>query len=117
VNLKSMSIDRLLGLRSRVDAALGAKVVAERRTIETELSRLSRFQGGTVRSKSAFGRTVAPKYRNPENPGETWAGRGLKPRWWSAAIRAGKEIDDFRIAVSTPSLKANGRNRARKARK
>ena len=78
MNLQSMSIDRLIGLRSRVDAALGAKVVAERRTIETELSKLSRFQGGAARSKSAFGRTVAPKYRNPENPSETWAGRGLR---------------------------------------
>jgi DNA-binding protein H-NS len=116
VNLKSMSIDRLLGLRSRVEETLGAKVVAERRTIETELSRLSRFQGA-ARSKSTFGRTVAPKYRNPENPSETWAGRGLKPRWLSAAIRAGRNIDDFRIAGSTPLLKANGRKRARNARK
>ena len=117
MNLNSMSIDRLIGLRSRVDAALGAKVVAERRTIETELSKLSRFQGGAARSKSAFGRTVAPKYRNSENPSETWAGRGLKPRWLSAAIRAGKKIDDFRIPGSTPPLKANGRKPARKARK
>jgi H-NS histone family len=27
---------------------------------------------------------VAPKYRNPENPSEAWAGRGLKPRWLTA---------------------------------
>jgi hypothetical protein len=30
---------------------------------------------------------VAPKYRNPENPSETWAGRGLTPRWLAAAIK------------------------------
>jgi hypothetical protein len=29
--------------------------------------------------------SVAPKVRNPENPSETWAGRGLRPRWLVAA--------------------------------
>jgi DNA-binding protein H-NS len=76
---------------------------------------LGRFQGG----KSALGRggargAVAPKYRNPENPAETWAGRGLKPRWLTAAI---KNIEDFAIAGAAISPKANGRKKARKARK
>src|ERR1700730_11649865 len=121
MNLKAMSVDRLMSLRERVNAALGAKVVQERRTLQSELAKLNRFEGGGARSKSAFGRgargAVPPKYRNPENPSETWAGRGLKPRWLTAAIKSGKKIDDFLIAGSTPS-KANGRKKkARKARK
>ena len=57
---------------------------------------------------------VAPKYRNPENPGETWAGRGLKPRWLAAALKTGKKLDDFRIAgaakeVAVKARKKNGR--------
>ena len=121
MNLKSMSIDRLVDLRGRVDAALSSKVVDQRRTLETELSKLSRFQGGAARAKLA-GRgglrgAVAPKYRNPANPAETWAGRGLKPKWLTAAIKAGKKQDDFLIAGATPSSKANGRQKARKARK
>src|ERR1700694_30858 len=118
MNLKAMSVDRLIGLRNRVAAALSAKVFQERRTLESELAKLSRFEGGAARSKSAFGRgakrPVAPKYRNPENPSETWAGRGLKPRWLTAAIKAGKKADDFLIAGSAPSPKANGRKKARK---
>jgi DNA-binding protein H-NS len=102
MNLKSMSIDRLTSLRERVDAALSAKVIEQRRTLESELAKLTRFGGGAARSKIAFGRgargTVAAKYRNPENPSETWAGRGLKPRWLTAAIKAGKKPDDFLIA-------------------
>jgi len=57
------------------------------------------------------------KYRNPENPVETWAGRGLKPRWLTGAIKGGKNIEDFAIAGATTSSKANGRKKARKARK
>jgi DNA-binding protein H-NS len=41
--------------------------------------------------------TVAPKYRNPANPSETWAGRGAKPRWMQALLAQGKSPEDFRI--------------------
>jgi DNA-binding protein H-NS len=102
MNLKSMSIDALVGLRGKIDAVLGSKVADERKTLESELAKLTRFESGGARGKSAIGRgargKVAPKYRNPENPIETWAGRGLKPRWLSAAIKSGKKLDDFRIA-------------------
>jgi DNA-binding protein H-NS len=120
--LKSMSIDKLLTLKNQVEAILSSKVSEQRRALESELSKLGRFQDGAGRGKSTLGRggargSVAPKYRNPDNAGETWAGRGLKPRWLSAAIKAGKKIEDFAIAGSASSSKANGRKKARKARK
>src|SRR6267154_3326770 len=40
---------------------------------------------------------VTPKYRNPDQPSETWAGRGKQPRWLVAQLGSGKRIDDFRI--------------------
>ena len=43
MNLKAMSVDRLMSLRERVAAALSAKVVQERRTLQSELAKLSRF--------------------------------------------------------------------------
>jgi DNA-binding protein H-NS len=120
--LKTMSIDKLMKLKDQVEAALSSKVTEQRRALESELSKLGHFQGGAARGKSALGRggargAVPPKYRNPENPTETWAGRGLKPRWLTAAIKAGKKPDDFLIAGAAASPKANGRKKARKARK
>src|SRR6202521_1846438 len=110
MNLKSMSIDRLTSLRERVEAALGAKVIEQRRTLESELAKLTRFQGRAALPKSALGRgawgKVSPKYRNSENPAETWAGRGLKPRWVTAAIKAGHKLDDFLIAGQSGPAKA-----------
>src|SRR5262245_34214576 len=41
--------------------------------------------------------TVAPKYRNPNNPSQTWAGRGVKPRWMQALIAQGSTMEEFRI--------------------
>ena len=40
---------------------------------------------------------VAPKYRNPQNPSETWAGRGQQPKWMASQIAAGRKLDDFLI--------------------
>jgi DNA-binding protein H-NS len=121
MNLKSMSLDRLITLKEKVEATLFAKVAGERLTLESKLKTLSHLNGGTS-LKSVVGRggakgPVAPKYRNPENPAETWAGRGLKPRWLAAAIKSGKKQDDFLIAGATKAPSAQKIKKARKARK
>ena len=40
---------------------------------------------------------VAPKYRNPDNPAETWAGRGQQPKWLASRIAQGRRLEDFLI--------------------
>lgn len=40
---------------------------------------------------------VAPKYRNPAKPSETWTGRGKQPRWLAAETAKGRKVDDFLI--------------------
>ncbi len=42
------------------------------------------------------GTKVAPKYRDPVS-GATWTGRGLKPKWLTAAIESGKSAEQFLI--------------------
>jgi DNA-binding protein H-NS len=39
---------------------------------------------------------VAAKYHNPAT-GDTWSGRGLKPKWLTAALAAGRSLSDFAI--------------------
>jgi len=111
MNLKSMSIDNLSQLREQVDAILGAKVIEERRAVQDQLDKLERLSanGSRINIKGGQGGVrgaVAPKYRNPDNPAETWAGRGLKPRWLAAALKAGKKIDDF--SITAPVKKTRG---------
>jgi len=43
------------------------------------------------------GGTVAPKYRNPADPEQTWSGRGKRPRWFNDALKAGKKEKDLAI--------------------
>ena len=114
--LKTMPVAKLQDLKAKIDPAINAKVSERRRELEAQLSKLAGF-GGRGAKVTKFGRggragPVAPKYRNPENPAETWAGRGLKPRWLAAAIKSGKKLEDFAIAPGTAASKANGRKKA-----
>lgn len=40
--------------------------------------------------RSTAGRKVAPKYRDPANPAQTWTGRGRTPAWVQALQAAGQ---------------------------
>src|SRR5271165_3288331 len=106
-----MSIDKLVKLKGDVEAMLAVKVTEQRRALEAELSKLGGYRPGKKSTGGGGTRgPVAAKYRNPENPAETWAGRGLKPRWLAAALKSGKKLEDFAIA-------ANGRGKGRKTAK
>jgi DNA-binding protein H-NS len=116
-NLKSMSVDKLITLRGQVNAILSSKVAEERRSVQEQLSRLDRLIGSGSPAKGAgrgmVRRAVPPKYRNPENPAETWAGRGLKPRWLAAAMKSGKKLENF--IIGAPVKKARGRPKKARA--
>jgi DNA-binding protein H-NS len=89
-NLSSMSIDALVKMREDINQILDRKANELR-------NQLSMLDGGVAaRPKGSLkGKKVPPKYRSPS--GETWAGRGARPRWLVAAIKRGKKVEDFLI--------------------
>jgi DNA-binding protein H-NS len=117
LDLKEMSIDDLLDLRSRVNETLKGRLDAERRALEERLARLNEAaaeRSNESRPSPLKGRKLVPKYRNPQNPSQTWAGRGQMPAWMAAAVAAGASIADFEITRSTPGSKAaRGKGRRR----
>jgi DNA-binding protein H-NS len=119
--LKTMTIAKLRDLKSQVEAAISAKVSERRPELESELSKLDGHSGGARRGRPVGrdGRrgAVAPKYRNPENPAETWAGRGLKPRWLVAALKGGKKVEDFAISGAAKESAVRRPQKTRRARK
>ena len=95
-----MSMDELWELHEKVVVELATKLAAEKRVLERRLRQLTQ-QTETEPLREKTGRRpyprVLPKFRNPDQPSETWAGRGKRPRWLTAELRSGKRIDDFRI--------------------
>jgi DNA-binding protein H-NS len=103
----SMNFDELLAVKAKVEAAIEARISEERQRLTASLERLESLSQtakgtkgirGGARSNGHAKRTLAAKYRNPANPKETWAGRGLRPRWLVAALKGGKKkLADFAV--------------------
>lgn len=115
MNLRGMGVDALLSLRAEIDKKLGEK----RSELEQQLSRLgvdSDVGRGRGDRRSAMkGRKVAPKFRGPG--GETWAGRGARPRWLTALIKEGRKIDEFAINKLAVARKGTVAKKSRRKRK
>jgi DNA-binding protein H-NS len=85
-----------MDLRERVDETL----LKRRAELQKQLERMGAIAvvGGRGGASTLRGRKVPPKYRGPS--GETWAGRGAKPRWLVAELKGGKKLEDFLIDKS-----------------
>lgn len=105
-NYEKMAVKDLLDHQARIEKAIaGARdrqVADARDDIVAMLSKrglsLDDVVVGVKRGgRGGKGGKVAPKYRNPDNPTETWTGRGRQPRWLVAKLGRGGKINDFRI--------------------
>jgi DNA-binding protein H-NS len=100
LDLESMSVDQLWSLYETIASELARKIRAEKERLE-QLSRELGLSEADASKMPAKPRRrypkVHPKYRNPERPTETWAGRGKQPRWLNAQLKSGKKLDDFKI--------------------
>jgi DNA-binding protein H-NS len=81
-SLKGMNVEALMSLRDQVDKRL----LELRSELEKQLATL----GG---AKSRKGKSTGKSSLK----GNTWAGRGAKPRWMVAALKKGKKIESFLI--------------------
>jgi len=98
-DFESMSSDELWMLHEEITKKLTAKICAEKKAIENRLRLL--VAHNVRKSERRPYPIVLPKFRNPAEPSQTWAGRGKQPRWLTAQLRSGKRIDDFRIKSRT----------------
>jgi DNA-binding protein H-NS len=110
--LKSMSVDALWSLHEQVTSVLARKIADEKSQLDHRLRQLGLNASGSAKKTDHARRPypqVFPKYRNPAEPGETWAGRGKTPRWLTAQLRSGKKLDDFRIRPAADRARRSAR--------
>ena len=106
INLSGMTVEGLMDLRERVDETLHER----RAELQQQLAALGVARVVRGRGNVLKGKKVPPKYRSPS--GETWAGRGARPRWLVAAIKGGKKLEDFLIDKS--ARKGRGKRRSKR---
>src|SRR5262245_65968297 len=105
LNLSGMTVEGLMDLRERVEETLHKRrAELQQQLAALGVTRVVRGGGSALR-----GRKVPPKYRGPS--GETWAGRGARPRWLVAAIKGGKKLDDFLIDKSARTRRGKRRSK------
>lgn len=102
INIDALSLKELKDLRARLDKAIVGYEARKKQEALSALEEQARSFGFSLSElvSEAPARKRKParaKYANPANKSETWTGRGRKPRWVEAALRAGKSPDDLLI--------------------
>src|SRR3982074_3497703 len=126
-NLEGMSIDEMWKLHEEISRVLSVRLTSEKRQLEKRLAQLRReresqpidLEGaqpskGAPRARRKYPR-VYPKYQNPNEPSETWSGRGKQPRWLAAALKTGRTIEEFVISNVGPSKHTKHSGRRQRA--
>ncbi|MBN9535224.1 MAG: H-NS histone family protein [Reyranella sp.] len=98
-NIRSMSFEELVRTRAEIEAAIELHAAQERRDLIAALKQVDsqRKPNGKDVAHALKGRKLPALYRNPGDRSQTWAGRGNKPRWLSAALKQGKKLESFAI--------------------
>lgn len=104
IDLKSMNHNQLADLITRARARQEELVKEKASKLRDKINALVKAEGfalDELLGRPARGKArgkVKPKYRNPADATQTWSGRGKQPRWFRAAIAAGKKEKDLLIA-------------------
>ena len=125
INLKTLSPSELESLihtaRSQLEQSRSRQVEEVRGKIEA-LLKSAGLTLSDVFPRVAAGRarkgktTVAPKYRNPEDPTQTWTGRGKRPLWLVALLKKrGVTLDSLLIDGAGRAAPAAARKGAAKS--
>lgn len=112
-NLSARELDSLISKAKKRKTTLKKRKPAA--IVRARLTALARTEGYTIaelfgtaagatpraarstRTAPKTGTKVAPKYRNPANAEQTWAGRGKQPRWLAEEVAKGRKIEEFLI--------------------
>lgn len=102
INVDKLSLKELQDLEIRVKKAIVLAMSREKDEFLADVKALAAKRGIAIGEvfgggKSGKGGKVAVKYRNRDNPAETWTGRGRQPKWLAAAIKKGSKLTDFAI--------------------
>ena len=96
-DFKGCTSDVLFQLHTEIAALLAEKLNAKKAELDERLRQLQASGTQVTRARRPYP-PVKAKFRNPDQPSETWSGRGKRPRWLDAKLRSGEQIDDFRVA-------------------
>jgi len=103
INLNEFEFEELLELSKRIEDEIERRHVEGVKQTLAQMKNLAASLGMTVEEVmkvDELQKTKAkgvPKYRNPDNPSQTWTGRGKKPKWFTDALERGHSVAELEI--------------------
>ena len=95
-NFATKSVDELWEIYQEISKLLEAKMVAEKEMLERRLISLHPAKTDRLKARRPYP-PVVPKFANPDEPSQVWAGRGKRPRWVSEKLASGLTREDLSI--------------------
>jgi DNA-binding protein H-NS len=103
LKVKSMAFVELLVAKGKIETEIELRSARERSRLVEAVGKLRIVAAAKsamalhARPHALKGQKLPPRYRNPKNRKETWAGRGHRPRWLVAALKGGKKLEAFAV--------------------
>ena len=102
VDLSTYTIGELQELSRDIDKEVKRREIEEKRKVLAQVKELAASVGMTVEEILEAGGAQKktkgqPKYCNPDDPEQTWTGRGKRPAWFNQALESGKSLEDLMI--------------------
>jgi DNA-binding protein H-NS len=98
--LEKLSVKQLRDLKARVDRLISARRREAKKSLMTRFRKLAADSGiplsEVVGKRRRRARNSGTLYVNPDNPAQTWAGRGRKPKWLNDKVEAGVRLESMR---------------------
>ncbi len=112
IDLSGLTLKELKALNARVEKAIERHDKKQRSDALSMLKAKAKEMGFSLddltggaaadkpkaqsKRKASAKKKPAAAYRDPENPKNTYGGRGPRPKWLKDALASGKKLDDFK---------------------
>ena len=104
INFDDYTLEQLQALSIDLQSVIRARQHAAKREVSRTILEMANTHDidieDLLRAKKALASQTRPasaKYANPNNPSETWSGRGRNPLWAKHYVQNGGNLDDCLI--------------------
>lgn len=100
IDLDTLSLSELRDLRNKVERSITSYEDRRKKEALAAVEQAAREHGfnlADLAGLKAARPKVAAKYANPQDPSQTWSGRGRRPRWVQEYVDNGNPVEDLAI--------------------
>jgi DNA-binding protein H-NS len=101
LDLGNLNVAELRELAKNIHLEIEKRESNNKKIVFEQIKELAQKAGMTVEEVVAMGRKARPKslksaeakYVNPQNPAQTWSGKGRRPTWLKDLLATGKSLE------------------------